>query len=282
MNATLVIMAAGIGSRFGNGIKQLESVGPNGEIIMDYSINDAITAGFNKVVFVIRKDLEKDFREKIGDRIERKINVEYAFQELEYIPKQYQEQFHQRTKPWGTGQAILCCRNVVHEPFLVINADDYYGPTAFKEAYNELTSSGKIAMISFILKNTLSKNGGVTRGVCKVKNNTLEEIIETKNIREENGEIIGDTGILNANTPVSMNMWCLYPYIFDILEEKFEEFLKNLNVDDLKSEFLLPNIIEDLLKEKTTEVKVLHSKDRWFGLTYKEDKELVVEELKKL
>ena len=169
--ATVVIMAAGIGSRFGGGIKQLEPVGPNGEIIMDYSITDAMDAGFDKVVFVIRKDLEKDFKEVIGNRIEEKIQVEYAFQELDDIPEEYRERYKDRKKPWGTGQAILCCKDVVHEPFLVINADDYYGKEAFRKLHDWLVlehADNAIAMAGFILKNTLSDNGGVTRGVCKV------------------------------------------------------------------------------------------------------------------
>ena len=169
--ATLVIMAAGIGSRFGGGIKQLAPVGPSGEIIMDYSIYDAVEAGFDKVVFVIRKDLEKDFREVIGNRIEKYVDVSYVFQELDDIPEKYKGKFAGRTKPWGTGQAILCCKDAVDSPFLVINADDYYGKEAFREAYSYLTSipdAGKIqiCMVSFILKNTLSENGGVTSG-CK-------------------------------------------------------------------------------------------------------------------
>ena len=171
--ATLVIMAAGIGSRFGGGIKQLEPVGPNGEIIMDYSIADAMEAGFDKVVFVIRKDLEKDFKEVIGNRIEKVVNVAYAYQEREDIPEQYRERFAERTKPWGTGQAILCCKDVVKEPFLVINADDYYGKEAYAEAFGYLTAEKeqsekqKLCMVGFVLKNTLSENGGVTRGICK-------------------------------------------------------------------------------------------------------------------
>ena len=187
--ATLVVMAAGIGSRFGGGIKQLEPVGPKGEIIMDYSIYDAIQAGFDKVVFVIRKDLEEDFRRIIGDRIEKKIKVEYAFQEVDDIPAEYKEKFAGRTKPWGTGQAILCCKDVVKEPFLVINADDYYGKEAYVEAFRELTKEEEksdkmqISMVGFVLKNTLSENGGVTRGVCKVdENQMLTKIVETSNI----------------------------------------------------------------------------------------------------
>ena len=187
--ATLVIMAAGIGSRFGGGIKQLEAVGPKGEIIMDYSIYDAMEAGFDKIVFVIRKDIEEDFRRIIGNRIEKKIKVEYVFQEVDDIPDEYKEKFKGRTKPWGTGQAILCCKEVVKEPFLVINADDYYGKEAYVEAFNELTKNEEktdkmnVSMVSFVLKNTLSENGGVTRGVCKVdENQILTEIVETSNI----------------------------------------------------------------------------------------------------
>ena len=187
--ATLVIMAAGIGSRFGGGIKQLEPVGPKGEIIMDYSIYDAMEAGFDKIVFVIRKDIEEDFRRIIGNRIEKKIKVEYVFQEVDDIPDEYKEKFKGRTKPWGTGQAILCCKEVVKEPFLVINADDYYGKEAYVEAFNELTKNEEktdkmnVSMVSFVLKNTLSENGGVTRGVCKVdENQLLTEIVETSNI----------------------------------------------------------------------------------------------------
>ena len=191
--ATLVIMAAGLGSRFGAGIKQLEPVGPGGEIIMDYSIYDALEAGFDKVVFVIRRDLEKDFREVIGRRIEKITEVAYAYQEVEDIPSEFREKFPDRTKPWGTGQAVLCCRNVVDSPFLVINADDYYGKEAYREAYSYLTSmpkTGKIqvCMVGFVLKNTLSENGGVTRGICRVDDGgMLTQIVETHNI-EKSGE----------------------------------------------------------------------------------------------
>ena len=285
--ATLVIMAAGIGSRFGGGIKQLEPVGPNGEIIMDYSIADAMDAGFDKVVFVIRKDLEKDFKEVIGNRIEEKVQVEYAFQELDDIPEQYREVFRERKKPWGTGQAILCCRDVVHEPFLVINADDYYGKEAYREAYKELTSDKEdsdvmnISMVGFILKNTLSEYGGVTRGVCKVdEKRMLREIVETHNIiKTDKGAAVKldeREEEIDIESPVSMNMWGLQPGFFEILEKGFSEFLSQLNEEDLKSEYLLPTIIGALLKQGKVQVKVLESKDKWFGVTYKEDKEGVV------
>lgn len=292
--ATLVVMAAGIGSRFGGGIKQLEPVGPNGEIIMDYSIKDAMAAGFDKVVFVIRKDLEKDFKEIIGNRIEKIIDVAYAYQELEDIPEEFRETFKERTKPWGTGQAILCCKDVVKEPFLVINADDYYGKQAYVEAYHELTGPqtevpGKlnISMVGFVLKNTLSENGGVTRGVCKVdENHMLKEIVETKNIVKagEGAKIVSEEGEreIDINSAVSMNMWGLYPDFFDVLEKGFTEFLAGLNATERKEEYLLPTIIGGLLKEQKVQVKVLESKDKWFGVTYKEDKESVVAAIKAL
>lgn len=292
--ATLVVMAAGIGSRFGGGIKQLEPVGPNGEIIMDYSIKDAMAAGFDKVVFVIRKDLEKDFKEIIGNRIEKQVEVAYAFQELDDIPEVFKETFKERTKPWGTGQAILCCKDVVKEPFLVINADDYYGKQAYKEAYNELTSgqniqNGKlqVSMVGFVLKNTLSENGGVTRGVCKVgQDQMLEEIVETHNIVKdgEKAKVITEGGekYIDVDSPVSMNMWGLQPEFFEVLEQGFAEFLEKLDKTDLKTEYLLPTIIGGLLEENKVEVKVLKSQDKWFGVTYKEDKESVVQAIKEL
>lgn len=289
--AALVIMAAGIGSRFGGGIKQLEPVGPNGEIIMDYSIRDAVEAGFDKVVFVIRKDLEKDFKEVIGERIEKQIPVEYAFQELDDIPQEFQEKFQGRTKPWGTGQAILACRGKVTEPFLVINADDFYGKEAYVEAYQYLKEkrevSGKepICMVGFVLNNTLSENGGVTRGVCEVdENGHLTNIVETHSIIRKGEKAEAEDGAkeLELDVPVSMNMWGLQPEFLDILEKGFHEFLETTKADDLKAEYLLPTIIGGLLKEGRAEVTVLNSKDKWFGVTYKEDKESVVNAIKEL
>lgn len=291
--ATLVIMAAGIGSRFGGGIKQLEPIGPNGEIIMDYSIYDAMEAGFDKVVFVIRKDLEKDFKEVIGNRIAEKVHVEYAFQEIDDIPEPYKTRFAERKKPWGTGQAILCCKDIVHEPFLVINADDYYGKEAYIEAYKELTKKVEtkdklqISMISFVLKNTLSDNGGVTRGICKVNDSgMLTEITETSNIEKREGGAAVHEGeayiSIDIESPVSMNMWGLGTEFFEVLENGFDEFLRNVGTQDVKAEYLLPNIIGDLLDEDKIMVKVLKSHDQWFGVTYKEDKETVVNALQEL
>lgn len=290
--ATLVIMAAGMGSRFGGGIKQLAPVGPGGEIIMDYSIYDAIEAGFDKVVFVIRRDLEETFREVIGNRIEKQVEVAYAYQETEDIPEKYQKKFAGRTKPWGTGQAILCCRDLIDTPFLVINADDYYGKEAYREAYSYLTSVQntdriQICMVSFVLKNTLSENGGVTRGICQVgEDGMLAGITETHNIKREGDHAVaehdGYVKVLDLNSPVSMNMWGLTPVFFNILEEEFEKFLSETEEEDLKAEYLLPVLVGQLLQENKICVKVLRSEDAWFGVTYKEDRETVVSEVNKL
>lgn len=286
---TLVVMAAGLGSRFGGGIKQLEPMGPNGEIIMDYSIHDAIEAGFNKVVFVTRKDLEKDFDEIIGQRVKKKVKVEYAFQEVGNIPEQYKETFRDRTKPWGTGQAILACKGIVNEPFLVINADDYYGKEAYKEAYKYLTQENNndsqypICMVSFVLENTLSENGGVTRGICVVNDeHKLIEVIETSDIIRDQDAASSNGHKLPLDALVSMNMWGLTPEFIDYLEVGFEEFISHVEKDDLKAEYLLPRIIDNLLKEGKANVKVLKSHDTWFGVTYQEDKEFVKESIKKL
>ncbi len=284
---TLVVMAAGIGSRFGQGIKQLEPMGPHGEIIMDYSIYDALEAGFNKVVFVIRKDLEKDFDDIIGQRMKKKVRVEYAFQELHDIPKTYQERFKERTKPWGTGQAILACKDLVHEPFLVINADDYYGKEAYQTAYRYLSQDHDqkklpISMVGFVLKNTLSDHGAVTRGLCQVENHQLVDIVETHNIEKVNHQAVTEGKVLPLDTVVSMNMWGLYPEFFSILEARFETFLSSLKDNDLKSEYLLPTIIGDLLHEQKATVEVLTSHDQWFGVTYQEDKYMVKESIQKL
>lgn len=287
-NVTLVVMAAGLGSRFGGGIKQLEPMGPNNEIIMDYSIYDALKAGFNKVVFVIRKDLEEDFDEIIGQRIKEKVKVEYAFQEVDNIPAQYQEMYKDRVKPWGTGQAILVCKDLINEPFLVINADDYYGQEAYQKAYEFLTSNKaqqdklQLSMVGFILKNTLSDNGGVTRGICEEENHQLVNIVETHNIEKIDGKAISKGREINLDSVVSMNMWGLTPEIFDVLDNNFNQFLSQLDPDDLKSEYLLPTIIGDLLENNKVSVKVLKSNDEWFGVTYKEDKQTVKDSIQAL
>jgi dTDP-glucose pyrophosphorylase len=292
-NTTLVIMAAGIGSRFGGGIKQLEPVGPNGEIIMDYSIYDAIEAGFNKVVFIIRKDLEKDFKEIIGNRMEKFVAVEYAFQEIDDLP----DGFHVpegRKKPWGTGQAILCCKGTVTDPFIVINADDYYGKEAFVKIHDYLIQAEDkpdkydYCMAGFILGNTLSDNGAVTRGVCKIdSNNLLVDVEETSGIEKAGDKVIaptadGGTKEIDTDSYVSMNMWGFTPSIMEELETGFVEFLRNFEDNPEKKEYLLPTIVDGLIKSGKAEVKLLESKDKWFGVTYKEDKEGVAESFKQL
>ena len=289
---TLVVMAAGIGSRFGGGIKQLEAVGPNGEIIMDYSIHDALEAGFNKVVFVIRKDLDKDFKEIIGRRMEKLVEVEYAYQELNDIPERFQKKTEGRKKPWGTGPPTLTSKDVVDEPFLVINADDYYGKEAYREAYAYLTgrkddNAYEACMVGFVLKNTLSDNGGVTRGVCKVdEHRMLSEIVETTNIVKtaEGAAVQTEDGAvpIDVESEVSMNMWGLSPKFFEVLDKGFNEFLEKLDPENLKGEYLLPTIIGDLLEEGKMRVEVRKSHDEWFGVTYKEDKPDVVAAIQKL
>ena len=291
---SLVIMAAGIGSRFGGGIKQLEPVGPNGEIIMDYSIHDALEAGFDKIVFIIRKDLEKDFKEIIGNRIEKIAPVEYAFQEIDDLPEGFSVP-EGRKKPWGTGQAVLAARDVIHEPFLVINADDYYGKEGFKKIHEYMVTEMKedgdvydMCMAGFILSNTLSENGGVTRGVCSVdENGTLKTVTETYNIyMDQDGMHASDNDgnpvSVEAGQHVSMNMFGLPASFLKELEQGFPEFLKNIKDGDIKAEYLLPSIIDKCIREKKAAVKVLETRDKWFGVTYKEDKPAVVGSIRKL
>ena len=293
MDTSLVIMAAGIGSRFGGGIKQLAPVGPSGEIIMDYSIHDALEAGFNKIVFIIRRDLEKDFREIIGNRIEKLCDVSYAFQELDNLPGGYTTPAD-RKKPWGTGHALLSCKGIVNTPFVVINADDYYGKEAFVRVHDYLVSDEarknpfNFCMAGFILKNTLSDNGGVTRGVCKVdENQMLVDVVETGDITKIPGgaavpDSEGNLVPINADGYVSMNFWGLTPEFIDCLEEDFIKFLSQVKPGDVKSEYLLPSIIDDMIKAGKASVKVLETKDKWFGVTYKEDAPVVIESFKKL
>lgn len=292
-DTTLVIMAAGIGSRFGGGIKQLEPMGPNGEIIMDYSIHDAVEAGFNKVVFVIRKDLEETFKEVIGNRIATKVNVEYVFQEIDNLPEGFGVP-EGRKKPWGTGQAILACKGVVNEPFMVINADDYYGKEGFMKIHEYLTDGHKtdveydMCMAGFILGNTLSDNGAVTRGICVVdENEHLIGVNETGGIvKTATGAACDDKdGNQTACDPashVSMNMWGFTPDFLDELESGFRTFLSEQKEGDIKSEYLLPTIVDQLIKSGRANVSVLETTDKWFGVTYKEDKPVVVESIKKL
>ena len=293
MDTTLIIMAAGIGSRYGAGIKQLAKMGPNGEIIMDYSIRDAKEAGFNKVVFIIRKDIFEEFEEIIGSRIKDQIDVEYVFQELDDLPEGF-EVPEGRTKPWGTGQAVLCCKDIVKEPFVIINADDYYGKEAFVKLHDFLVSGEDLGreftmgMAGFILKNTLSDNGTVTRGVSVVDENGL-----LSQVHETTGIMMGEDGKIKCDLPdvqewispedkVSMNMWAGYPCFIDYLENGFKEFLLDDSGDPLTKEYLLPIIVDQLIKTNRASVKVLETTDKWFGVTYPEDKQAVQDSIKEL
>ena len=275
MKTTLLIMAAGIGSRFGGGIKQLEPVDNRDHIIMDYSVHDAIEAGFNHVVFIIRKDIEKEFKEVIGDRIEKvcqknHVNVEYVFQDINDIPGELPEG---RTKPWGTGQAVLAAKKVIDSPFIVINADDYYGKEGFKAVHEYLVNGGKSCMAGFVLKNTLSDNGGVTRGICKMDaQNNLTEVVETKNIIKTSDGAEADGIKIDTESLVSMNMWGLTPAFLETLEEGFKVFFKEeVPENPMKAEYLIPIFIGQLLDQDKMSVKVLKSNDTWYGMTYKED-----------
>ena len=267
MQTTLLIMAAGIGSRFGGGIKQLEPVDEQGHIIMDYSIHDAIEAGFNKVVFIIRKDIENEFKDVIGNRIEA---VEYVFQDINDIPGELPEG---RTKPWGTGQAVLAAKDVLTTPFVVINADDYYGKEGFREIHDYLVKGGQSCMAGFVLKNTLSDNGGVTRGICKMDEyNNLTEIVETSNIVKNAEGAEADGVKLDTESLVSMNMWGLAPEFLKTLESGFQYFFEKVVPENLiKAEFLIPTFIGELLAEGRISVKVLRTNDTWYGMTYKEN-----------
>ena len=281
MQTTLLIMAAGIGSRFGGGIKQLEPVDEQGHIIMDYSIHDAIEAGFNKVVFIIRKDIENEFKDVIGNRIEavckaHSVTVEYVFQDINDIPGELPEG---RTKPWGTGQAVLAAKDVLTTPFVVINADDYYGKEGFCEVHDYLVKGGQSCMAGFVLKNTLSENGGVTRGICKMDEyNDLTEVVETSNIVKTVDGAEADGVKLDTESLVSMNMWGLRPEFLETLEEGFAEFFeKVVPGNPMKAEFLIPTFIGELLAEDKMSVKVLRTNDTWYGMTYKEDVAVVKE-----
>jgi len=286
MKTTLLIMAAGIGSRFGAGIKQLEPVDASNHIIMDYSIHDAIEAGFNHVVFIIRKDIEKEFKEVIGERIEsvckeHHVTVDYAFQDINDIPGSLPEG---RTKPWGTGQAVLAAKSVIDTPFIVINADDYYGKEGFRAVHEYLVNGGKSCMAGFVLKNTLSDNGGVTRGICKMDaENNLTEVVETKNIMKTEDGAEADGVAIDVNSLVSMNMWGLTPDFLEVLEDGFKEFFeKEVEQNPLKAEYLIPSFIGELLKQGKMSVKVLKTNDTWYGMTYKEDVMSVKESFQKM
>ena len=278
-------MAAGIGSRFGEGIKQLTPIGPNNEIIMDYSIKAALDAKFDEVVIIIRKEIEKEFKEVIGNRIEKKINVKYAYQELSMLPGNFKVP-SDRKKPYGTAHAIYCAKDIIDSPFIVINADDYYGEEGFKKVHEYLSSNVKgdkydMCMAGYIIGNTLSENGTVTRGLCnKDKEGYLTDVVETYEIsKKADGRITGEDYnknevIINEDDLVSMNMFG-FPYEFlSELETRFINFLK-VNNENVKSEFLLPQVVNDLIKEGKGTVKVLPVTDKWYGMTYASDKEYV-------
>ena len=259
---------------------------------MDYSIYDAKKAGFDKVVFIIRKDIEKEFKEVIGDRIAEQMEVAYVYQEISDVPCKYQMLAEQRQKPWGTGQAVLCCKDVVKEPFVVINADDYYGKEAFVKLHDFLVSEEttnaelSMAMAGFFLDNTLSANGTVTRGVCVSEGEYLAHVVETYGIKEEDGKIVCDdpevAKWIHHGERVSMNMWAAPAAFIDKLEAGFTEFLESLNGEAGKKEYLLPTIVDQMIQNKTASVKILETHDRWFGITYQEDKEAVQKEFARL
>lgn len=286
MKPTLVIMAAGMGSRFG-GLKQLTPVGPNGQMIIDYSIYDAMQAGFGKIVFVIKHAIEKDFRELIGDRVAQKIPVEYVYQELDKLPEGYTVP-EGRSKPWGTAHAILLCREVVKEPFMVINADDFYGADAFRilaDFLNDPPQGEKLqfAMAGYILKNTLTENGSVARGVCRVSDDgKLQGLDERTQIEYVNGKpmFTEDGGAtyepLDEDCTVSMNAWAFPRDILDLLDVHFKAFLDTTaKANPLKSECYLPMVVDDMLQDGIAETTVLRTSDRWYGMTYAADRDEV-------
>ena len=284
---TLVIMAAGMGSRFG-GLKQIEPIDNNGNFIIDYSIYDAIKCGFDKVVFIIKKENYDIFRETVGSRIESKIKVEYVFQELTNVPEDYQVP-ETRVKPWGTAHAILCCKDVVKENFVIINSDDFYGYDAYKtiSTYLKNKTNDNYAMVGYIASNTLTENGSVKRGICQIKDNYLEKITESLVERKDN-QIIAtpldgeEPFIIENDTPVSMNMFAFTPKIFDYLEERFPNFLEE-NKDNIdKCEYLIPDVVFEQIKKGMVKVDVLKTTARWYGITYKEDKEQLVKSINDL
>ncbi len=263
---TLLVMAAGMGSRFG-GLKQIEPVGPHGEVILEYSVYDALEAGFDKAVFVIKKAIEKDFRDIIGKRIEKMIDVEYAFQELDKIPAPFTIP-EGREKPWGTGHAVLCAKDKIDGPFAVINSDDFYGKSGYVELKKHFSTVGGTCMVGYELQNTVTENGTVCRGICDIKDSYLQSVVENYDIPFNND--------FPKGTIVSMNMWGFEKGIFDVLDTEFVKFLQEKGTE-MKSEFLLPFVVDDMIKLKGEKVKVLEASDKWYGVTYKEDKQSVVD-----
>ena len=281
-NITLVVMAAGMGSRFG-GLKQIEPIGKNGEVLLDFSVYDAVKAGFTKVVFVIKHAIEEDFKAMVGKRIANRVKVEYVYQETDALPEGYKCP-EDRTKPWGTAHAILCCKDVVKEPFAVVNADDYYGHSAFVKMAEFLKSETKdYCMVGFRLVNTLTENGYVSRGVCESENGMLKSVTERTKISdckytEDDGKTWNE---LSPDTIVSMNLWGFMPDIFSYIEEGFKEFL-DARINEAKSEYYLPSVVSSLIESGEKSVKVLVAEDKWYGVTYKEDKQNVVDAIGKM
>jgi len=287
MKKTLLILAAGMGSRFG-GLKQIEPIGPSGETILEYSLFDAIRAGFDKVVFVIRKSFEKEFKDHFEKQLKGKIEVQYIFQELDNLPSGYKVP-EGREKPWGTGHATLVAKNAINEPFAMINADDFYGTSAFQEIANFFDNNitpQTYGMVSYSLKNTISEFGYVSRGVCKTDSNgNLSEITERTKIQRKDKSICYTEGEnlieLNPDSIVSMNFWGFHPSLFQELEKQFKLFLDE-NINKPKAEFFIPSVIFNMIKSKQINVKVLNADSHWFGVTYPQDKAFVVTQIKKL
>ena len=278
---TLLIMAAGMGSRYG-GLKQLDAIGPSGETIIDYSVYDAIQAGFKKVVFIIRRDFEQEFKSRITNKYTDKIQIEFTFQDLNDLPDGFSCP-EGREKPWGTGHAILSAADVIHDPFVAINGDDFYGRESFKvvaDYYNQ--GANHFSMVAFQLNKTLSAFGGVTRGLCTLNNGKLDTVIETGNLQKKDNGILSDRDIdLDGSESVSMNVWGFTPILFEYLRDMFVEFLKNEG-NELNSEYLIPTVVNDLVQRGKEDVHVLHSTASWFGVTYKEDSLFVKGEIQKL
>ena len=278
---TLLVMAAGMGSRYG-GLKQLDAVGPNRETIIDYSVYDAIEAGFSKVVFIIRREFEAEFKSKITNKFSGKIQVELAFQDLHALPDGFACP-EGRNKPWGTGHAILSAVDLINEPFVVINADDFYGRESFQKLAEFYSKNNRsFSMVVYKLDQTLSSFGGVTRGICTVENDRLKTVVETGNVRKTDQGVSSDSKVkLDGSEPVSVNIWGFTPALFDYLKDMFVDFMKKRGME-LKSEFLIPSVINDLIQSGREEVYVLRSDANWFGVTYKEDKPYVMGEFQKL
>ena len=271
MDTTLVVMAAGMGSRFG-GLKQIEPVGPNGEVILDFSVFDAVKSGFNKVVFIIRRDIEEDFKEITKQRIEKTIDVEYVFQDMDILPGGFKVP-EGRTKPWGTGHAVYCAKDKLTTPFALINADDFYGRSTFETIHDSLVNGYKTCMVGFKLGNTLTENGTVARGVCEVEDGYLKKITEYTSIDKNSG--------VPLDTTVSMNMWGLTPEIFDYMENDFVNFLNNMK-NPLKDEYYIQSVVNLMMHDYNEKVKVFDTNEKWYGVTYKEDKQMVVDAMKRL